>query len=272
MSAMILCRDKVAVNPLYVSYSDVHLYTEEELCYYIYNNIYIITNDFVSDELIHFLRYETKDVPLANRVEELRRSNAGLALILVTILKSVDYYSVSEIDEISGMLSTLDSQNSYERLRSRADTYLDRKNYYKAIDCYRQIIKEYTKEASGAFMAGVHHNLGVAYARMFLYEAAAQSFKMAYDIGQYSKSYNSYLAANELASRNRPVKEDVSEEEYAIRRRIDSLSDNAKYQDEYRKLEQLVARKEHGDVAYYHKAVADILYTWKEDYCKYTAR
>ena len=64
----------------------------------------------------------------------------------------------------------------------------------------------------------------------------------------------------------------MSEEEYAIRRRIDSLSDNAKYQDEYRKLEQLVARKEHGDVAYYHKAVADILHTWKEDYCKYTAR
>ena len=83
MSAMILCRNKVAVNPLYVSYSDVHLYTEEELCYYIYNNIYIITNDFVSDELIHFLRYETKDVPLAGRVEELRRNNAGLAMILV---------------------------------------------------------------------------------------------------------------------------------------------------------------------------------------------
>ena len=133
MSAMILCRNKVAVNPLYVSYSDVHLYTEEELCYYIYNNIYIITNDFVSDELIHFLRYETKDVPLAGRVEELRRNNAGLAMILVTILKSVDYYSVSEIDEISGMLSTLDSQNSYERLRSRADTYLDRKNYYNRL-------------------------------------------------------------------------------------------------------------------------------------------
>ena len=68
MSTMILCRDKLAVNPLYISCSDVRLYSNEELCYYIYNNIYIITNDFISDELIHFLRYETKDMSLADRV------------------------------------------------------------------------------------------------------------------------------------------------------------------------------------------------------------
>lgn len=119
MSTMILCRDKLAVNPLYISCSDVRLYSNEELCYYIYNNIYIITNDFISDELIHFLRYETKDIALADRVEQMKKSDAGLAAILVTILKSVDYYSISQIDKISEILSTLDSQNVYERLRSR---------------------------------------------------------------------------------------------------------------------------------------------------------
>ena len=117
MSTMILCRDKLAVNPLYISCSDVRLYSNEELCYYIYNNIYIITNDFISDELIHFLRYETKDMALADRVEQMKKSDAGLAAILVTILKSVDYYSISQIDKISEILSTLDSQNVYERLR-----------------------------------------------------------------------------------------------------------------------------------------------------------
>ena len=155
MSTMILCRDKLAVNPLYISCSDVRLYSNEELCYYIYNNIYIITNDFISDELIHFLRYETKDMALADRVEQMKKSDAGLAAILVTILKSVDYYSISQIDKISEILSTLDSQNVYERLRSRADTYLDRKRYFKAIDCYKQIIKEYKNDAPGAFTARI---------------------------------------------------------------------------------------------------------------------
>ena len=54
MSAMILCRGKVADNPLYIMQSDIRLYTEEELCYYIYNNIYILTNYFINDEPVSY--------------------------------------------------------------------------------------------------------------------------------------------------------------------------------------------------------------------------
>ena len=252
MSTMILCRDKLAVNPLYISCSDVRLYSNEELCYYIYNNIYIITNDFISDELIHFLRYETKDMALADRVEQMKKSDAGLAAILVTILKSVDYYSISQIDKISEILSTLDSQNVYERLRSRADTYLDRKRYFKA---------------------RIYHNTGVAYAGMFMYDKAAESFKLAYETGQYSESYDAYLAAKYFDERNKElIVEDVSDRELAVRKHIESVMDNARYQEEYRKLEELVKRKEHGDVAYYHKAVKDILSGWKDEYRGYSAR
>ena len=250
MSTMILCRDKLAVNPLYISCSDVRLYSNEELCYYIYNNIYIITNDFISDELIHFLRYETKDMALADRVEQMKKSDAGLAAILVTILKSVDYYSISQIDKISEILSTLDSQNVYERLRSRADTYLDRKRYFKAIDCYKQIIKEYKNDAPGAFTARIYHNMGVAYAGMFMYDKA-----------KYFDERNKEL-----------IVEDVSDRELAVRKHIESVMDNARYQEEYRKLEELVKRKEHGDVAYYHKAVKGILSSWKDEYRGYSAR
>lgn len=52
MSAMILCRGKVADNPLYIMQSGIRLYTEEELCYYIYNKIHILTNDFTMMSLI----------------------------------------------------------------------------------------------------------------------------------------------------------------------------------------------------------------------------
>ena len=273
MSTMILCRDKLAVNPLYISCSDVRIYSNEELCYYIYNNIYIITNDFISDELIHFLRYETKDMALADRVEQMKKSDAGLAAILVTILKSVDYYSISQIDKISEILSTLDSQNVYERLRSRADTYLDRKRYFKATDCYKQIIKEYKNDAPGAFTARIYHNTGVAYAGMFMYDKAAESFKLAYETGQYSESYDAYLAAKYFDERNKElIVEDVSDRELAVRKHIEGVMDNARYQEEYRKLEELVKRKEHGDVAYYHKAVKDILSSWKDEYRGYSAR
>ena len=80
MSAMILCRGKVADNPLYIMQSGIRLYTEEELCYYIYNNIYILTNDFINDELITFLRDEVGNTALAQRLTIMKSNNELLAI------------------------------------------------------------------------------------------------------------------------------------------------------------------------------------------------
>ena len=68
------------------------------------------------------------------------------------------------------------------------------------------------------------------------------------------------------------INEDVPEEEYIIRRKIEQLMDNAAYQDEIRKLNDTEKYKNAGDVAGDHKVLDDILTNWKQDYYKYTAR
>ena len=142
-------------------------------------------------------------------------------------------------------------------------------------DCenYKQIIDEYSNAAPAAFLAGVHHNMGVALARMFLYNEASYSFMKAYEIGQHKNSYKCYLAAKWFMDKDGSViNEDVPEEEYIIRRKIEQLMDNAAYQDEIRKLNDTEKYKNAGDVAGYHKVLDDILTNWKQDYYKYTAR
>jgi len=59
------------------------------------------------------------------------------------------------------MLGTLDSRNVYERLKARADTLLENKCYYGAVQNYAKIIEgTYDKSLSGLFYVEVYHNYG----------------------------------------------------------------------------------------------------------------
>ena len=101
-------------------------------------------------------------------MRSLYEKKAGLAEILVTILKTVDYYSVSDIEKIRETLNTLGRQNVCERLKSRGDGYLANECFFSAVKCYESIINDYKGSGlSGSEYSKVYHNLGTAYARMF---------------------------------------------------------------------------------------------------------
>lgn len=271
MSGMILCRSREAKTPYEIPGTGIHIYSLEELCYYIYNNIYIIGNDFISAGLIDFIRHETGETGLADRLAELAGEHAGLAPQLVTILKYVDYYNMSEIEEIRDILETLNTQNVNERLKARADGYLGSKCYYSAICNYRKII-EAPRDLSltGLFYAKVYHNTGVAYARMFLYRQAAAYFDEAYQIGQHEESRKCGMAAKRLAAGEDVIeRDDTTEEEYVLKREIETLMENARYSDPYRNLQEVERLKADGSVAAYYQALEEVMDNWKEQYLKF---
>ena len=55
MGKIILCRGQRTDKPYVTPQTDIKLYSAEELCYYIYNNIYLIGQDLIDDNLIQFL-------------------------------------------------------------------------------------------------------------------------------------------------------------------------------------------------------------------------
>ena len=54
----ILCKGALAKEPYIVPVSEVPVYSLEELCYYMYNNIYSITEEFFDERLVTWLREE----------------------------------------------------------------------------------------------------------------------------------------------------------------------------------------------------------------------
>lgn len=271
MGKMILCRGKQTDNPLVIEGTGVRLYTAEELCYYIYNNIYLIGQDLIDDRLIEFLA-QTGEGELSERVRALHEKRAGLAEIIVTILKSVDYYSVSDIEKIREILNTLGRKNVCERLKLRGDSFLSNDCFFSAVRCYESIIHEYKGNGlSGADYAKVYHNLGTAYARMFLYKKAARYYDEAYRMGQHEESLKSSIAAKMMAEKNSgPVNVDASDEECVISREIETLMDNARYCEEYRQIETLDELKQQGQIQEFNSEIDSMLEKWKKDYLKYS--
>lgn len=85
------------------------------------------------------------------------------------------------------------------------------------------------------------------------------------------RNQKSSIAAKMLADRNSgPINVDASEDEYVISREIETLMDNARYSDEYRKLDSINALKQEGNVAGFNASIDEELLHWKEDYMKYS--
>ena len=58
MAGVILSRSKYSDKPYYISNMSINIYSMEELCYYIYNNIYLIGTDLLEPGLISYIDTE----------------------------------------------------------------------------------------------------------------------------------------------------------------------------------------------------------------------
>ena len=53
MSGYILCQTKKARSPYFIQNISTNIYTLEELCYYLYHNIYLVDQTIINLSLIH---------------------------------------------------------------------------------------------------------------------------------------------------------------------------------------------------------------------------
>lgn len=196
MGELILCNQEMAALPYYLDSISLNVYSIEEICYYIENNLYLLDIDFMDIELCTWFEQELGEKKLAEQLKSLIYRNGSLSEFVLLILQAGCYCSKEAVSHIVGVLNEMQNKSAFECGKIRADRFMENHRYYNAVMEYRRLLQMKDENKKQPELSGnIWHNLGVAYARLFLFEDAAECFLSAYTLNQNKESLTEAMAA-----------------------------------------------------------------------------
>ena len=203
MSGLILCREKTVTQPYYVKELGIHLYTGEELSYFICHNILLIDEDFVDERLFDFLEQlgETRLCERARRLAE----QAGLFDVLYLLLQELHYYNTAELFAFRRRLEELSEASAGARMKAKGDYLFECGQYYHAIRVYEQVMESGSSElADSEFVAKIWHNKGCCNARLEIFDEAMYCMEKAYRLTKDTALLEKMFVISELGGERIP--------------------------------------------------------------------
>ncbi len=199
MGAVLICGREQAGTPYYIESMGVRLYSMEELAYFLYENIYLVDKRMLGPHLWDWIRSEIGMPELAERLQKGAEAGGSLQNMVLTILRSIEYYTQEELNQLSSRMKILNTYQEQERLKLRADEYFINGNYQAAIYEYEKILDIRQSERLGVeFYAHVWNNLGVCYCRLFLFGRASRAFRTSYQYKKDPQVLKEYVCAMRL--------------------------------------------------------------------------
>lgn len=201
MGAVKLCERKTARKSYYVEATGVHLYSVEELAYYLYENLYLIDDEMLGERLCVWLENQLGMGELAQRLRNETGAEGRLYHRIMVILKAADYYSEEELKALSEKIKEISGMQAQERMKYKADELMHNENYWAAVMEYEKILSiRQNSKLPTEFYAKVWNNLAGCYARLFLFDKAAGCFETAYEFEKTEEYRERACYARKLAS------------------------------------------------------------------------
>ena len=213
MGTVKLCVHESAKTPYYAEATGIHLYSIEELAYYLYENIYLIDERIIDEKLYYWIESELGLWKLAERLRSGRSIGNHVYNQVMAILQASEYYSERELGELSEKIKTISGMQAQERMKYKADELMQNENYWAAIAEYERILGiRQSSRLTVEFYAKVWNNLAGCYARLFLFEKAATCFESAYQYQKISEYKEKAYYARKLAAYGQEETEELVED------------------------------------------------------------
>ncbi len=197
MSGYILCRTPMASVPYYIKNVGTNIYSIEELCYYLYQNLYLVDESLMNVGLCKWIGRELRMKELARRLSILMEHNTvPLEDFACEILRSINYLSQEEMRAYRNQICALEKQSVPVREKLKGDCLMENRKYVNAIRVYRTILEQVAgRPEHPRFSGSIYHNLGCAYSRLFQKEEALVCFEKAYEYLHTREALKHYLLA-----------------------------------------------------------------------------
>ena len=201
MSLVVLCVGKRAEIPYCFSVAGIRIYSVEELCYFFRENAFLLDDNLANRQLVEWLETQCDLPELANLLYPLCKKGSDVETFVRTIVEYTGYFTGEEKGQVLVAVKECAGRTVDERKKNRADFYLESKKYELAIKEYELLLKECSVlpgENYTAFHGDIFFGMGIAFAKMFLFEQADYYLEKAYKILENEVVAFSMLAAKRM--------------------------------------------------------------------------
>ena len=270
MGKIIVCNTKTAQNPYTFLNTKVSVYSYEELCYYLYNNMVLVGEEDVSARLSAWIRRELDLTELADKIDTLLDKHAFVQDIMVEILV---YGSSEEVRQFMAECQKLRTLKSYEVEKLRADGYLRYKHYIKAGAIYDEVICYLEKEKQeDEFLGNVYHNKAVALAGNLQLDEAKSCFIKAYSLNKNEESLIEYFCVLAVTVDTATLEKEIKKRGLPANFLEDLMSEVGDSKEDvrelpiYNKVQKAVYNRLHGHIEDYDRRMDTILSELKDEF------
>lgn len=273
MNNIIICKSKTTDNPFTFLNTRIRVFSYEELCYYIYNNMVLVSEDDMDDRLVTWISEELEMPELGDKLEALVAKNAFAQDIMVEILNYGNYYSSEEVKGFLEECQRLRSMSAPELSKKKADGYLRYKHYIKAGAIYDDIIAY--KEGRGEldeFLGNIYHNKAVALAGNLQLGEAKECYIRAYNLNHNDESLIEYFCVLAVSVDTATLRKEIEKRGMPetffddLMTELGDSKEDVREMSIYNKVQKAIYNRMNGDLEEYDKRMDGVLGQLKDEF------
>lgn len=194
MGRVILCETEPTTTSYIFPNTKIEVFSYEELCFYIYHNVALISQEYIGVTMFNWIEEELKLPDLAEQLRVIKEKNTtDLTDLLTTILTYKEYYTIPEIKDLIFQMERMKGLTPPQFRKMQADGFLRYHKYLKAASIYDEILDQNPDLQNESLLGAIYHNKAVALANNFELKEAMDAYLKAYELTKNPRSIYEYL-------------------------------------------------------------------------------